>query len=149
MNYHHILLIFHLLAATVWIGGHLLLVTLYLPKAIKENDRFVILEFQGQYERLGMTSLLILVASGVAMVLDFGIYPNRWFHFSDSMETAVSLKLLLLAATFALAMSARFFVIPRLKSVPGMFGIAAHIVSVTVIGILMLIVGSAIRFGGL
>jgi len=36
--YHHFLLIIHLLAATVWIGGHLILSTRYLPEAIKTKD---------------------------------------------------------------------------------------------------------------
>ena len=150
MNYHHVVLIFHLLAATVWVGGHLLLTVLLLPRAVRENDPSVILDFQKQYERFGMSSLLILVVTGIAMALDYGVYPGRWFHFADPIETVVSLKLSLLAATFALALSAQFFVIPRLKSGnPALGVIAFHIISVTLLGVSMLIIGSSIRFGGL
>lgn len=149
MNHHHLLLVFHLLAATIWIGGHLLLSVGYLPKALKEKNRFIILNFEAQYERLGMSALLVLVASGVAMAFDYGVYPNRWFHFSEPIESMVSIKLLLLFATFSLAVSAQRFAIPKLKAGGPLNAMAFHIISVTTIGILMLIVGSSIRFGGL
>jgi putative copper export protein len=150
MAYHHLLLIFHLLAATIWLGGHLFLVALFLPKALRNNEASVILDFQAQYERIGMLSLYVLIGSGVAMALDLGIYPNQWFHFSGPIEKAVSIKILLLALTLGFALSARFFVIPRMKSGANMLGmIAIHIISVTTIAVLMLIVGSSIRFGGL
>ena len=150
MNYHHILLIFHLLAATVWIGGHLILAILHLPKALKTKDKSIILDFQSRFERLGMISLLVSVSSGVAMALDFGVYPNRWFHFSDPIEKVVSIKLLHLGMTLCFALSAQFFVIPKMKSGNNMLNlIAIHIISVTLIGVIMLIAGSSIRFGGI
>lgn len=36
--YHQIILIIHLLAATIWVGGHLILLLKYVPKAIKSNS---------------------------------------------------------------------------------------------------------------
>ena len=38
INTHHIYLIFHLLAATIWVGGHLVLALGFLPKALKNKD---------------------------------------------------------------------------------------------------------------
>ena len=38
MYTHHILLVLHLIAATIWVGGHLVLAIGYLPKALKHRD---------------------------------------------------------------------------------------------------------------
>ena len=35
---HHITLIIHLIAATIWVGGHLILLLQYVPKAIKSKS---------------------------------------------------------------------------------------------------------------
>jgi len=37
--YHHILLILHLLAATIWVGGHLFLSIRFLPEAFRKKRR--------------------------------------------------------------------------------------------------------------
>jgi len=73
---------------------------------------------------------------------------SQWFHFANPVETAVSVKLTLLFTTILFALSANIFVLPKLstRTLPVM---AFHIICVTVIGILMLIVGSFFRYGGL
>jgi|GEM_PF-5746128 len=38
MYTHHLILILHLIAATIWVGGHLVLAIGYLPKALKRKD---------------------------------------------------------------------------------------------------------------
>lgn len=150
MNTHHVLLIVHLIAATVWVGGHLLLVTSYVPRAIKLNDAQIILNFESLYERLGMGSLIVLVASGIAMAYVYGVSPGRWFRFESGIETVVSVKLSLLLATVLFAVSARFVAIPRLKAgKSGLVPMTIHIIGVTTIGVAMVIFGSFIRFGGL
>lgn len=150
MNYHQILLIVHILSATIWIGGHLILVLTVLPKALKEKHHSRILDFEKSFEPLGLSSLLFLVASGIAMALNYSLYPNTWFHFNSPIERVVSLKLILLLTTVLFALSAKFVVIPRLRSGNGSLNLMAfHIVSVTIIGMLMLMFGTFIRFGGL
>ena len=54
MYTHHILLILHLVAATIWVGGHLVLAIGYLPKALKHNDFSYIGNFEKTYEPIGM-----------------------------------------------------------------------------------------------
>lgn len=150
MNYHHVLLIFHLLAAAIWVGGHLLLLTSYVPKAVKERDKQVILNFEARYERLGMCSLAVLVGTGIAMAIDYGIFPGQWFHFDSPIERVVSLKLSLLIVTVLFALSAQLRVIPKLKKGSDKLGMLLfHITGVTTLGVLMLLLGTFIRFGGL
>jgi putative copper export protein len=145
---HHLLLIIHLLAATLWIGGHLLLTLRYLPKALKTKDVGIIRNFEKQYEAVGLPALLILVVTGICMAYDYGITMSLWFTFSGALEKIISIKLLLLFSTFLLAVHARLFIIPRL-SAERLNLMAAHIVLITLISIAMLVMGTFVRFGGI
>lgn len=145
---HHLLLILHLLGACVWVGGHLILSVTILPQVLKKKDVKLLLDFEKKYEKTGIPALFLMVITGVWMSYQFGIGFSNWFHFSNPIETVISLKLILLLTTVLFAISANFFVIPKLtvKTLPLM---AFHILSVTTIGILMLILGSFVRYGGL
>lgn len=147
---HHLLLIIHLLSATVWVGGHLVLLFGHLPQAIKTKDQNIILNYEKKYEPVGMTALVLLVITGILMAYNYGVSVDYWFQFTSPIEKVISTKLLLLFMTVAFALSAQFRVIPKLKNssekLPEM---AFHIISVTIIGVLMLIYGSFIRFGGI
>lgn len=145
---HHLLLILHLLGASVWVGGHLILATTILPETLKKKDPQILLNFEKKYEKIGIPALVVMVISGIWMAYQFGIAIPQWFHFNNPVETVVSIKLLLLFVTILFALSANIFVLPRLSAekLPLM---AIHIISVTVLGILMLIVGSFIRYGGI
>ena len=146
---HHLFLIIHLMSATVWDGGHLILVASYLPRAIKEKNQNYILNYEKKYEPIGMLSLILLVLSGILMAYKYGVTIEHWFEFATPIEKVVSTKLLLLFATLLFALSAQFKVLPKLnnniKYLPEM---ALHILCVTIIGISMLILGSFVRFGG-
>src|SRR5690606_5138489 len=145
---HHFLLILHLLAAAVWVGGHLVLALGILPEVLKKRDPELLLAFERKYEKIGIPALLIMVITGIWMAYQFGVDVSQWFHFANPVETAVSVKLTLLFTTILFALSANIFVLPKLstRTLPVM---AFHIICVTVIGILMLIVGSFFRYGGL
>lgn len=96
-----------------------------------------------------MTALVLLVVTGVMMTYKYGVSIEYWFHFSTSIEKVVSTKLLLLLLTVLFALSAQFRVLPKLKNNPDKLPeMTFHILSVTIIGVLMLIFGSFIRFGG-
>lgn len=147
---HHLLLIIHLLSATVWVGGHLLICLGYLPQAMKEKNPQIILNYEKKYEPIGMTSLVLLVITGILMAYQYGVSIEYWFQFSTPIEKVVSSKLVLLLLTVAFALSAQFRVLPKLNkgAVEKLPEMAFHIISVTTIGVLMLIFGSFIRFGG-
>mgnify|MGYP001239176535 CR=1 FL=1 len=145
---HHLILIWHLLAATIWVGGHLLLSIRFLPEAFKKKEVAVIVNFKNKFEPIGMPALVILLLTGIIMVYDFGIPVSDWFSFASPMERLVSIKLSLLLLTFVLAINAQLFVFPKLtadKLVP----VAFQIIAVTIIGISMLILGSFFRVGGM
>lgn len=146
---HHLLLIVHLLSATVWVGGHLLLVFGYLPQTLKTKDQNIILNYEKKYEPVGMSALVLLVISGVLMAYKYNVSIEYWFDFASPIEKVISTKLLLLLLTVAFALSAQFRVLPKLKKDPNKLPeMTFHIISVTIIGVLMLVLGSFIRFGG-
>lgn len=145
---HHLFLILHLISATIWVGGHLILCLRFLPKALKEKDPQVIRDFEKQYEPIGIPSLLILVISGIMMAYDYNVTISSWFSFSSSIENVVSTKLLLLFLTLALAIHARFFLIPKLSQAT-LQQMAVHIIILTCVAVSMLIFGSMVRIGGI
>lgn len=145
---HHIYLILHLLAAAIWVGGHLILCIRVLPKALKMKDMTPINNFKTVYEPIGLPSLLILLVTGILMAYDYDATFTKWFSFSGAIEKIVSIKLVLLLSTAALAISAQRFE-SRKRSANTLNAFAFHIIAVTVIGVTMVILGSFVRFGGI
>ncbi|WP_231731036.1 hypothetical protein [Lacimicrobium alkaliphilum] len=62
---HGMVLLLHLLGATVWTGGHLVLALSILPKALRENSVSRIQDFEQAYEKIGIPALIIQVLTGV------------------------------------------------------------------------------------
>jgi hypothetical protein len=150
MYTHHILLVLHLIAATIWVGGHLVLAIGYLPKALKHKDFSYIGNFEKTYEPIGMPSLAVLIITGILMAYDYNAGFSSWFSFATPIERVVSLKLTFLLTTVCFAISAQTRVLPKLRKgqlnkLPEM---AMHIICVTLIGVLMVILGSLVRIGG-
>lgn len=145
---HQIVLIFHLLAATVWIGGHLFLAIRYLPEAMKKKDASVLINFKDKFEPVGLPSLLTLLITGILMAYHYDVTFTHWFSFSNGIEKVVSTKLLLLFISVGMAINAQLFVFPKIKS-DNLRPVAFQIIAITVIGVAMLVLGSWVRIGGL
>jgi putative copper export protein len=137
-------LVLHLLGACVWVGGHLVLLLTMLPRALRMKDPSIILGFEERYERVGIPALLVQVASGLWLANRF--VPGIWtaFTFSDPLRDVVALKLILLVATILLGAHARLRIIPGL-SPQRLPALAWHIVLINVLGITLLVLGTALR----
>ena len=151
MYTHHILLVLHLIAATIWVGGHLVLAIGYLPKALKHKDFSFISNFEKTYEPIGMPSLAVLVITGILMAYDYNAGLSSWFSFASPIERVVSLKIAFFLISICFAISAQTRVLPKLRKgqlskLPEM---AVHIICVTLIGVIMVILGSLVKIGGL
>lgn len=145
---HQLLLILHLLYATVWVGGHLILLLIYVPIARKTYSLDGISFFRKNFEILGMPSLILLLLTGVLLAYDYDVSIDKWFQFKGGIECIVSLKLLLFITTITLAISATKFIFPRLKNQPKPI-LYVFIILVTSIAVIMLVLGSLIRVGGI
>lgn len=142
------LLLVHVLAATIWTGGHLVLALTVLPRVLKERSPSELLRFESAYERIGLPALLIQVASGVWLAHRMIPDVTQWLAFDDPVSRLVGAKLLLLALTVALAADARLRIIPRL-SADNLNALAWHIVPATVISVLLVVIGVSFRTGWL
>lgn len=138
-------LILHVLAATVWTGGHLVLALGILPGALRERSTEAITAFEPRFERVGIPALLIQVATGLYLAFSLAP-PSTWLQLDNAATRAIVIKLALLAATVALAAHARLRVIPRL-SAETLGVLAWHIVAVTLISVTFVIVGVGYRVG--
>lgn len=148
---HHLLLILHLICATIWIGGHLYLSICLLPKILRRKDVTLLLSYEKSFEPLGMSALLLLVFTGIWMTLQYGVSISQWFSFSSPIERVFSVKLILLFTTILFALSAQIRVLPKLRNnnIRKLPEMAFHIIAVTIIGIVMLILGTFVRYGGI
>ena len=145
---HKYILLLHVLAATVWAGGHLVLALTVLPRVLRERSPAELLRFEGGYEKIGMPALLVQVASG--LYLAHALVPDvrSWFAPDVPFARLILLKLALLAITMLVAADARLRIIPRLspETLPAL---ARRIVLVTVISVLFVATGVGFRTGSL
>lgn len=143
-----LLLTLHILAATVWTGGHIVLAIVILPRVLRERSAQRLSEFESVYEKIGMPALIIQIVTG--LMLAYRMLPDigLWFDMSIPLAHGIAAKLTLLLLTFMFALDARFRVIPKL-SAANLNDMAMHIIPVTVFSILFVIVGVSFRAGWL
>ena len=143
---HGVMLFFHILGATIWTGGHIVLALIILPKALTESSTKILLDFESVYERIGMPALIMQIITGFYLALNIESNVLTWFDFDNKVTNVILIKLTLLTMTACLAINARFRVIPNLsKSNLALMG--WHIRAVTIISILFVFVGVSFRTG--
>lgn len=143
-----VLLFLHILAATIWTGGHIVLAVVVLPKVLKERSPETLLSFESVYEKIGMPALIVQVLTGV--ILAYHMVPDisQWFDVTNPISHAIMAKFGLLALTVGFAIDARLRVIPTLSE-KTLTIMAWHIVPVTIFSILFVFVGVSFRTGWL
>lgn len=140
------ILLLHLLGAAVWTGGHLVLALGLLPQALKARDPQRLLAFERVYERIGLPALLLQIVTGLWLAARL-LPPGLWLADGGLVGRLIVAKLLLLAATAALALHARLRLIPGLTAARLPL-LAWHIAGVTAFSVLFVAVGVAFRTGG-
>lgn len=138
----------HLIAATIWTGGHIVLFFAVLLPALKHRDHTRITAFEEHFEKVGIPALLTLVATGLYMAYRQLPDVSAWFTFSSVLSRTVTVKLSLLLITVIFALHARLKIIPKLSE-KSLNSLAVHITCVTLVAILFAITGVLHRFGGL
>lgn len=145
--YYYILPL-HVLGATIWTGGHLVLAFTILPKVLKEKSPSELLRFESGYEKIGIPALIIQVVTGVWLAHHLMPDIGMWFNFDNPVSRLIIFKLSLLLLTALFAIDARIRVIPKLTE-QNLMSLAYHIIPVTIISVLFVIVGVSFRTGGL
>ncbi|WP_148715730.1 CopD family protein [Chitinolyticbacter meiyuanensis] len=143
-----LLLLLHVLGATIWTGGHIVLSVVILPRALREKSPAQLLQFESVYEKIGLPALVAQIITGIALAHQMLGSTDQWFDFTNPVYHVVAVKLFLLSLTVALAIDARLRVIPHLTE-HNMKSLAWHILPVTAISILFVAAGVSFRTGWL
>lgn len=151
------LLLFHILGACIWIGGHVYLVLVIVPNALKNHNPQALLDFESSFEKLGMSALITQVITGLIMANKFLPNWSQLFNHSQDISILISLKLMWLICTILTAISAQTLVIPRLKQAllaensllsQRFFKIfVGHICLITLLSLAFLVTGILFRTG--
>jgi putative copper export protein len=144
---HQGVLLLHILGATIWTGGHLVLAITVLPRALRARNPSIVQQFEGGYEKLGMPALALQLLTGLWLAYNLLPDPAAWFGFESQAAAHIFAKLFLLVLTLALALHARLRVIPRLNA-ERLPTLAVHIVLVTILSVLFVALGVGFRTGG-
>ncbi len=148
MELYRLLVMLHVLGATVWIGGHLVLAITVLPRAMRARDPALVRDFESGYERIGIPALLLQVITGLWLMTRWLPEGVSLFPPSSPQAHLILGKLVLLLITIALGAHARIRIIPRLDAAR-LPALRAHVVAITITAVLFLVLGVGIRTGGL
>jgi putative copper export protein len=145
---YRLLVVLHLLGASIWLGGHLVLSLAVLPRALRARDPSIVRDFEAGYERIGLPALLVQVVTGLWLAHHWVPGLRSWLSPASPQAWGILGKLACLAATLALAAHARLRIIPKLdaQTLPLL---AWHVAAVTLLAFGFLVLGVAIRTGGL
>lgn len=146
MSLFALLLLAHVIGATIWTGGHLVLCLSVLPSALRARDPVSVQRFEAGYERVGLPALFVQVASGLVLAWTMLPDASAWLIHDTPVAQLVRIKLALLTATVALALHARLRLIPRLDA-SRLAPLAGHIVAVTALAVLFVVAGLGLRTG--
>lgn len=146
MGSYYVALVLHILGATIWVGGHLTLALTILPRALEQQRASIVTDFEQRYERIGLPALAVQLATGLWLAHHLLGSVTNWFE-PTPLARLVQIKLALLAGTVALAVHARFKVMPDLTDAT-LPTLAWHIRLVTLLAVLFVLAGVSIRFGG-
>lgn len=142
-----LVLFIHLLAATVWVGGHLVLAVSLLPEALAKRDAELVRGFERVYERIGLPAMALQVVTGLWLAWRLRPDIAVWADWADPVALTISLKLICLVLTIALALHARLVIIPRLDAARlPLLGL--HIAAVTLLAVAFAWLGLSFRYGG-
>ncbi len=62
---YRLAVILHLIGATVWVGGHIVLCVRILPHALRRKDPTPLRDFEQLFEPVGMTALVLQIVTGL------------------------------------------------------------------------------------
>ena len=143
---HRYILLLHILAATVWTGGHLFLALRLLPDVVRKRSAALLLDFEKRYEPLGMTALAVQIITGFWLAARL-VPPSMWLRPDIPASVMLMTKFGALALTAMFALDARFRVLPKISDA-NVTSMVPHIVGVTTLSVVFVFAGVGIRTGG-
>lgn len=97
-----VLIILHILGASIWIGGMLIMALGVLPKAKKANNASLIKDYEGSFHILGMIALTLQFLTGFRLAMIYAGGMKGLFDFSNHAAVLFMWKLVLILLTMGL-----------------------------------------------
>jgi putative copper export protein len=144
---HHALLVLHLLAATVWVGGYVFLVLGYAPEAVRTRDPRGLIDAHQRLQRMALPALAVVIVSGLWLAWNWLPDPTLWFEASLPIAEVIFAKLGLLVLSLLLLTYLRLRVLPTLMParIPRL---ALVLVLIALVGVAAAAIGPSFRYGG-
>lgn len=139
------LLVLHLIGASLWVGGHLILALGILPQALREGSAKRILDFEARFKMLGHSALAIQLITGIELARRLQPKMGAWFSFETPLDRTIFAKLVVLTLTLILAIHMKKKVMPGAGEDPKK--LAMHIRVVTLLALLLLVFGASFKNG--
>ncbi len=136
----------HVLSATIWAGGHLILSLSFLPKALKSKSVEIIEQFEKQYEKIGIPALVLQFLTGIYLAFHYMPHFSEWFAFKAPVSHMVVTKLTLLLITVGMILNAKSK-ISKKSGEKKLKSLSRHIIVVTVISVLFVFLGVWFKTG--
>ena len=145
---YEITIILHILFACIWTGGYIIFSAVYLPQALKKKDSSIIRTFERNFGKIGIPALGLQLITGI--ILAFRYIPNffDWFSFSNFIHANITLKLILVIIILFLAHYLKLKIIPKMSN-ENMGPASFYIILIAVMSIVLVLIGTSFRFGGL
>ncbi len=105
-----VLIILHILGASIWIGGMLIMALGALPKAKKANDASLLKNYEGSFHILGMIAITIQFLTGFRLAMIYAGGMKGLFDFSNHAAVLFMWKLVIVL------LSAGLFVVFKKKT---------------------------------
>ncbi len=147
MDLFWITLFLHLLGATIWAGGHLVLALAILPRALRAGDPALLKGYAMGYMRIAMPALALQIVTGFWLALQVVPDWRTWLSFSDPQTIGIGIKIVLLGATLGLIAS-RMLGGHSHHGPGGLKNMAWHLRAMTLVAVLFLAAGAFLRTGG-
>lgn len=97
-----VLVILHILGASIWIGGMLIMALGVLPKAKKAKNASLIKDYEGSFHILGMIALTLQFLTGFRLAMIYADGMKGLFDFSNHVAVLFIWKLVLILLTIGL-----------------------------------------------
>ncbi len=145
MDTYSIMQLIHILAASIWIGGHIVILLGYIPRVLRTGQMKPLKEFEEVYEKIALPSLLVAVATGLYMGIKWSPV-SEWFTLGTK-SWLLGTKAVFFLSTILLAVDARLRVMKKAsRGEKPLLDLALHVVAVTIIAVGFAVAGWALRY---
>lgn len=148
LNIYGTLVVLHLLAACVWLGGHVLLASVLKQGVLDGRNPDTIYRIESLYDRVGVPALVVQLFTGLFLAYLHVPDVGQWLAFDGPMGRLIGLKLFLQALALGIALDLRVRRFARVGS-SGLSSLRWHVALIVLFSAASVFVGASFRIGWL